>query len=287
MADHEPVAAEHDFPEQQFIGADSVLLEMIEVSSHRAISLSGAKILVLSMLAGAFIVVGALFSVFLGSGVEAGGPKVLLEGFGFSVGFFLVILSGALLFTEINVEVPAAFMGHLENRSGSSHLSRSLMRLWVLAAIGNMIGAFVIGAIINYAHDLAPLQAELLEEIANGKLRYAEIGGLNGFSQAIVSGILGNWLVGMAAFLSIMGRTIIGKFVPVFLLVSAFVSFGFLHSPANMAYFSIFGLTGEPTPWGDAFLWSILPAAIGNILGAIFLVALPFWFAATHKQSGV
>ena len=160
-AEREPAGTTHNFPEQQFIAADAVLLEMIEVSSHRAINLSVAKILVLSMLAGAFIVVGALFSVFLGSGVEAAGPRVLLEGFGFSVGFFLVILSGALLFTEINVEVPAAFMGHLEKRSGSSHLFGSLFRLWGLAAVGNMIGAFIIGAVINYAHDLPPLQAEL------------------------------------------------------------------------------------------------------------------------------
>ena len=54
---------------------------------------------------------------------------------------------------------------------------------------------------------------ELLQEIANGKLRYQEVGGVEGFTQAIVSGLLGNWLVEMAAFLSVMGRTIIGRFL--------------------------------------------------------------------------
>ena len=121
-----------------------------------------------------------------------------------------------------------------------------------------------------------------IRDSTEGKLRYQEVGGFEGFFQAIVSGMLGNWLVGMAAFLAIMGRTVIGKFLPVFVMVTAFVSFGFLHSPANMAYFSIHGLTGEAAPWGDAFLWSILPAAIGNVFGAFFLVALPFWYAATR-----
>jgi len=279
-----PSEGEHQEPSQQFLGADSVLLEMAEASAKRACSLSAGKVLVLSMLAGAFIVAGALFSIFLGSGVESEGPKVLLEGFGFSVGFFLVILTGALLFTEVNVEVPSAFMSMYHERGGVSALVSGLLRLWFLAAAGNLIGAFVMGALINYAHDLPTVQAELLLEVADKKLRYQSVGGADGFTQAIVSGILGNWLVGMAAFLSIMGQTIISKFVPIFVVVSAFVAFGFLHSPANMAYFSLFGLTGESTPWGDAFAWSILPAAIGNMIGAFFLVALPFWYAGTRHQ---
>jgi len=208
-----------------------------------------------------------------------------MEGFGFSVGFFLVILTGSLLFTEINVEVPTTFMGLYREHGGFGGLVSVLLRLWLLAAIGNLIGTFVIGWIINYSHDLPPEQAELLIEVGAKKLRYQEIGGIDGWSKAIISGMLGNWLVGMAAFLSVMGRTIIGKFIPVFLTVSAFVAFGFLHSPANMGYFSLYGLTGEATPWGDAFLWSILPAAIGNIFGAFFLVALPLWFAGTEKPA--
>ena len=275
---------EHFFPEQQFISPDLVLLEMAEVNAARASSMTTPKVLVLSMLAGSFIVVGALFSVVLGAGVESDGPKLLLEGFGFSVGFFLVVMTGALLFTEINVETPATFLGLYREHGGFAGLVPALFRLWGLAAVGNMVGAFVIGAVINYAHDLQPVQSELLLDIADGKLRYREVGGVEGFFQAIISGILGNWLVGMAAFLSIMGRTVVGRFVPIFVIVTAFVSFGFLHSPANMAFFSIYGMNGEAAPWGDAFAWSILPAAIGNIVGAFLLVALPFWFAGTRKS---
>ncbi len=33
---------------------------------------------------------------------------------------------------------------------------------------------------------------------------------------------IGNWLVDMAAFMSVMGRTIVGRFVPVFVIVTAF-----------------------------------------------------------------
>ena len=274
-----------DLPESQYLDPDVVLLEMAHLGAKRATSLAASKVLVLSLLAGGFITVGALFSVALGTGVETEGAKQLLEGFGFSIGFFLVILTGALLFTEVNVELPATLLARRRSESSSAmDLVGPVARLWVLAAVGNFIGAFCIAYLIDFAHDLKPASAELLSEIAASKLRYQEVGGVEGWIQAIVSGALGNWLVGMAAFLSVMGRTIVGKFIPVFVVVTAFVTLGFLHSPANMAFFSLLRMTGEPTPWGDAFAWSILPAAIGNVLGAILLVALPFWFAGTRGK---
>jgi formate/nitrite transporter FocA (FNT family) len=116
-------------------------------------------------------------------------------------------------------------------------------------------------------------------------MRYQEIGGVEGFFKAILSGVLGNWLVGMAAFLSTMGRTIIGKYIPVLLTVMVFVAGGFLHSPANMAYISLIQPLGLGPGWGDAFAWAIVPAAIGNVLGAFFLVALPFWFVSTRRKT--
>ncbi len=94
----------------------------------------------------------------------------------------------------------------------------------------------------------------------------------------MLSGALANWLVGMAAFLAVMGRTIIGKYIPVLLLVSVFVASGFLHSPANMAYFALTNPEGIGPSWGAALQWGVLPAAFGNVLGAFFFVALPFWY---------
>jgi formate/nitrite transporter FocA (FNT family) len=35
--------------------------------------------------------------------------------------------------------------------------------------------------------------------------------------------------------------------------------------------------------WGEALAWGILPAAIGNVLGAFFLVALPFWLVSRRR----
>ena len=268
-----------DLPDEQYLSPDVVLLEMARAGAKRALTLTVPMVLVLSMLAGAFIAIGALFSILIASDVESESVARLLEGFGFSVGFFLVILSGSLLFTEVNVELPATIL-----RRGGRGRWVPLLRLWVLAAFGNLVGAFIIGLLIDYVGGLDPKTTELLGDVVDAKMRYQAVGGADGYLQAIVSGALGNWLVGMAAFLSVMGRTIIGKYIPVFLVVSVFVASGFLHSPANMAFISLIQPTGAGPGWGDALTWSIFPAAIGNILGAFFLVALPFWYAGTRRE---
>lgn len=96
--------------------------------------------------------------------------------------------------------------------------------------------------------------------------------------------MLANWLVGMAAFFAVMGRTIIGKYIPVFLAVTLFVAAGFQHSPANMGFFSLANSEGIGPSWIAAMGWSIIPAGIGNVVGGTLLVALPFWFVWTRSQ---
>ena len=59
----------------------------------------------------------------------------------------------------------------------------------------------------------------------------------------------------MAAFFATMANTLIGKFVPVFLVVSLFVAANLQHSPANMGYFSLSLATGGGPGWGDALTY--------------------------------
>lgn len=276
---------ELDLPAAQHLAPEVVLAEMAEAGAKRAMSLSVGQVLILSTMAGAFITAGALFSTLIATGTENEGAKRMLEGFGFSVGFFLVVLTGALLFTEVNVELPATLLNRSSRNRGPSTLRSALLRLWILAAIGNLLGAFLLGQLISYTESYSTGYEELLGEIVTSKMRYQEIGGLEGFFKAVLSGVLGNWLVGMAAFLSTMGRTIIGKYVPILVIVMAFVASGFLHSPANMAYISLIQPLGQGPGWGDALTWAIAPAAIGNVLGAFFLVALPFWLANTRRKT--
>lgn len=274
-----------DVPVAQYLAPEVVLGEMADAGAKRAMSLSTLQVLILSTMAGAFITAGALFSTLIATGTTNEGVKRLLEGFGFSVGFFLVVLSGSLLFTEANVELPAILLNRKPEDLSRSTLRSAILRLWILAALGNLLGAFLLGQVINYTENYGAGYEELLSEVVASKMRYQEVGGFEGFFKAMLSGVLGNWLVGMAAFLSTMGRTIIGKYIPILVTVMAFVAGGFLHSPANMAYISLIQPLGRGPGWADAFTWAIAPAALGNVLGAFFLVALPFWLANTQRRA--
>lgn len=266
-------------PPHQYLSADHVLGEMCRFGSRRLEHLSAMQVLVLAMIGGGFITMGALFSLLLAEGVDAEGPKRLIEGLGFSAGFFFVILSEAALFTEANVVLPATML-YRHTRTVLVRISR----FWAIAWLGNLLGAVIVGWLIIVAQEYSPGLMEELAALVTKKMRYASIGTPAAWGLALLSGILANWLVGMAAFFATMGRSIIGKYVPVLLVVSLFVAANFQHSPANMGYFSIAMPAGQGPGWIRAIAWNIVPVGIGNMIGGGLLVALPFWFALHPEE---
>jgi formate/nitrite transporter FocA (FNT family) len=267
-------------PPQQDLSSEHVIQELSRYGLHRILGTSIPQIMVLSVMGGGFITMGALFSVLLSEEVEALGPRYLLQGFGFSAGFFFVILSGAILFTEANVVLPSTLL-----QQHPRPLMGRLMLFWMLALIGNFIGTLVTSWLISRAQVYPPEMQQTLEAFVAKKTYYHSVGTTTAWFQAMLSGVLANWMVGMAAFFATMGRTIIGKYIPVLLAVTLFCAANFQHSVANMAYFGLISAEGKGPGWWDAMVWNIIPVGIGNMIGGAFLVAIPFSFAfrAAHR----
>ncbi|WP_339655956.1 formate/nitrite transporter family protein, partial [uncultured Salegentibacter sp.] len=158
------------------------------------------------------------------------------------------------------------------------------LKFWGTTILGNVLGAYIVGLAIIYAHEYPIEVLESLSHIIEKKMYYYRGHDIQHWFQALISGMFGNWLVGIAAIFAIMGKTIIGKYIPIFLAVSVFVAANFQHSPANMGYFSLIMPTGNGPGWDHAILWNLIPAAVGNILGGILLVALPFWYALSPSE---
>ncbi len=267
----DPVPSRDGAPDAQYLDASRVVSGMAVFGQGRVAELTAPRIVVLALLGGGFITAGALFSVLLGTGIETAGVKKLVEGFAFSAGFFFVVLSEAVLFTEANVVLPATLLS-------DRRIWPRVLRFWALAWVGNLAGAWLFGNLIALAQLYPTEVVSTLGETVDGKLAYRELGGAANWWRLILSGILANWLVGMAAFFAFMGRTIIGKYIPVLLAVMLFVAAGFQHSPANMGFFSLFIAHGGDLGWGTALGWNIIPAGIGNMIGAATLVAIPYWY---------
>ncbi len=267
----DPAPSRDGAPDAQYLDASRVVSGMAVFGRGRVAELTAPRIVVLALLGGGFITTGALFSVLLGTGIETAGVKKLIEGFAFSAGFFFVVLSEAVLFTEANVVLPATLLS-------DRRIWPRVLRFWALAWLGNLAGAWLFGNLIAVAQLYPAEVVGTLAETVEGKLAYRELGGVANWWRLVLSGILANWLVGMAAFFAFMGRTIIGKYVPVLLAVMLFVAAGFQHSPANMGFFSLFIAHGGEVGWGTALGWNIVPAGIGNMIGAVTLVAIPYWY---------
>ncbi len=265
--------------DNRFLDVHKVVQEMSRETWRNLKGYTFFKALILSIMGGAFITFGALFSILISAGVKITGIVLLLQGFGFSVGFFMVILSGSLLFSETNVVLPASLLD-----CSTKELALGSLKFWGVTILGNVIGAYFVGLLINYAHEYPAEVSESLSHIVHKKMYYFRGHDVQHWFQAVISGVFGNWLVGIAAVFATMGKTIIGKYIPIFLAVSVFVSANFQHSPANMGYFSLIMPTGNGPGWENAIFWNLIPAAIGNILGGIFLVALPFWYALSPSE---
>ena len=158
-------------PPRQYIAAELVVDTMARFGARRIETLSVVQIIMLGGLGGALITSGALFSILLAVGVESPGVARLVEGFGFSAGFFFVIVTEAVLFTEANVVLPATLLG-----GQTGKLARRVVRFWVLAAVGNLIGALIVGWGIHLAQHYPPDVVEQLSDVVARKMSWREIG---------------------------------------------------------------------------------------------------------------
>jgi formate transporter FocA len=239
--------------------------------------------LVLSVLAGAFIALGAQFFTIATTDSDMGyGLTRLVGGLTFSLGLFLVVVAGAELFTGNNLIV----MAWASRRISSARLLRN----WGIVYAGNFAGALATVALVYLSK-----QWEFAgSEVGATALRIADNKVDLGFTEAIALGILCNGLVCLAVWLAYSARSNTDKFLAVIFPITAFVASGFEHSIANMYFIPMglllkeengvveaAGLAGgdlSNLTLGDFLLNNLLPVTIGNIIGGALLVGAIYWF---------
>jgi len=261
------------------------MAEKAEAIGVRKAALAFWPLLALSVLAGAFIALGAMFSTTTaaGSSVLPFGVARVLIGLTFCVGLILVVVAGAELFTGNNLIVMA-----WASRKVST---LALLRNWVVVYFGNFVGSLGTAGLVFLAKQYTAGSGSVGEsalKIANSKLHY-------GFIQAVALGILCNALVCLAVWLTFSARSTAGKILAIIFPITAFVAASFEHSVANMYFvpYALFIKAFDPAfvtgladkapdlsglTWGAFFLKNLLPVTIGNIIGGAGLVALMYWF---------
>lgn len=226
-------------------------------------------LLVLAVLAGAFISLGALlFTVVVTESSLGFGPTRLLGGVGFCLGLVLVVVAGAELFTGNNLIAMAWASGLIG--------TREVMRNWLLAYVGNVIGCLGTVLLVMLAN-VASMGDGAVGETAVGIARAkADIP----LAEAFTRGILCNALVCLAVWLATGARSVTDKILAVLFPITAFVAIGLEHSIANW-FFLPFGLAVDAS--GAASIVgagrNIVAVTAGNVVGGTVLVAGVYWVA--------
>jgi formate/nitrite transporter len=248
-------------------------------------------LVVLGLLAGAFIALGAVFMtvVLTGAGDLPWGVARLLAGLVFSLGLVLVIVGGAELFTGDSLMIVACASRRIT--------LGALLRAWSLVYVGNIAGAMGTAALVFLAghHGFgAGAVGKTALTIAAAKAAIPTV-------QLFFLAVLCNVLVCLAVWMSFGARSISDKVMVIVPPIAAFVAAGFEHSIANL-YLLPYGLAIKA--WAGSEFWAaigenpaafaglsigtalhnIVVATIGNLIGGSLMVGGIYWFVYLRRH---
>jgi formate/nitrite transporter len=253
-------------------------------------SLSLAKMIILGILAGAYISFGAQLATiatydtakYVGDGIAK-----ILFGSVFSVGLMLVVIAGAELFTGNNLIV----VGTLNKNVSVGELLNSWFWVYVANFVGSLLVVWLMYLTQLWKTGNFAVGARALA-IANGKVTMS-------WGAAIARGILCNWLVCLAVWMAVAAKDVPGKILGIYFPIMAFVASGFEHSIANMYFIPMgmllknnsavveaAGLAGQLNKLniGGLLFNNLLPVTIGNIIGGAFFVATLYWYVYLREE---
>ncbi len=246
--------------------------------AHRVKTVGVAKarlpllsMLLLGILAGAFIGLGALYFVIVKSDASLSfAISQLLSGLAFSLGLILVIVAGAELFTGNNLLAMAW--------ADKQITSYELLTNWVIICFANFLGATGLAVLVFLSGHTEMNGGAIADKyllIAAAKCSLP-------FWSAFFKGVLCNVFVCLAVWMALAGRTVIDKAIAIVFPISAFVAAGFEHSIANMYIvplamliktFGTSAIIADSVSW-MGLLTNLVPVILGNLIGGSVLVGL-------------
>jgi formate transporter len=277
--------------EDTFLNAESITRFISEESGPQKAQLDFKSLLVLGFMAGAFISFGGMISIVVltDSSIFVGKAlSKILAGMFFSMGLLLVLISNAELFTGNSLMVISLF-------SKKISLGK-LLRNWSIVYIANFIGSISIALLLFYSgiwKNDQYLYARTIHSLASSKVNLS-------FLEAFFRGILCNWLVCLAIWMSISSKAVINKFSALLLPITTFIALSFEHSVANM-FLLPFAWLIQPflsssgnlvtnseftmgVNWTNILANNLLPVSLGNVFGGVFFVSFIFWLACFVKN---
>ncbi len=240
------------------------------------------KTLLLAVLAGMFIAVGGIASTTAAVSVASPSLAKLVSAVVFPGGLTMVLLAGSELFTG-NCLLTIPLLEREISWGG-------MLKNWLFVYLGNFLGSLLAAALVVLGHTPDLFGRGLAVSILSAAAGKCSLG----FGDAFFRGVMCNFLVCIAVWISSAAKDVGGKLAGLFFPIMMFVVCGFEHSVANMYYIGA-GLFAKLVPAyaeaaaaagvdldaitvGKFLAGNLLPVTLGNILGGGVCVGCAYWF---------
>ncbi len=266
--------------------APNEIAKYVVSAGEKKIGLKVTNTLILSAIAGAYI---ALASAGTNNAVHTmtnGSVAKLIAGLLFPIALILILVAGGELFTGNTLTI----VGALEKKYPISKVFKNLG----LVLIGNGIGAIIVSLLVVKSG-----QYDISGGLLGGytiKVAVAKVG--LSWDKAFLLGILCNWIVSVAVWMSYAAKDVTGKVIVSFFAIWLFVASAYEHVVANLFYIPAgilaksnpqylekaiaeYGVTVEKLDgltWMNMITNNIIPVALGNIVGGSLCVGAVYWF---------
>jgi len=231
--------------------------------------------LVLAALAGAYVGFGIALIFSLGGPLAAAGSPMLklVMGASFGIALTLVIFAGSELFTGNNM---VGIIGGLSQSVTWSQVVQ--LNFWSWA--GNVMGSLVLAWLVVQSGVFANgATADLIQKIAGAKMSLGPL-------ELFVRGILCNWLICLAVWMSARTTNDAAKIMLIFWCLFAFIGIGFEHSVANQSFLgmALFLTHDAAVTWG--WFWYNQPfVVLGNVVGVGLFVGGLYWLVSPYRMT--
>lgn len=249
-------------------------VESVGVASEKKIQLLKRNFLgyfISAMLAGVYVGFGVILVFGIGSCIVNNPMIKVVMGLSFGVTLSLVVIAGGELFTGNNLVMA---MGVFNKNIGYKDASYVLL----ISLIGNWVGSML----ISYAFYMSGLMTEPLINFLEMTILERV---LINFKDLFFRGILCNILVCLAVWCCYRCKSDSGKLMMIFWCLFALVTAGFENSVACMTLLSVAFLA--PFENIMTLVWHILHIGVltlGNMVGGIFFVALPYYLISRKDR---
>ena len=227
-----------------------------------------------------YILLSALAGIYLGFGIvlifsisgpiaAAGGEAYLrlIMGATFGIALSLVIFAGSELFTGNNMVFA---ISSLQKRVGLG----PIIILFIMCFIGNYLGSAFLAWLVVKGGSLPEASNQLILKAAAMKMALDP-------QEAFIRGILCNWLVCLAVWISLRAKEETARLIMIFWCLFAFIGSGFEHSIANQTLLSMaMFLPHGPEISISGFAHNQFFVALGNLVGGGAFVGAIYWFAS-------